>query len=144
MVWAILLHMLLHMALSYTNTARSVFLFKGCSTHQSAYSQCIFCCFLSLYLASNLLCMPSQHLQLVLQVFPLHVLLGQSHSHDIWKTKSSWLKRSFLQQQASLSAGHLDPEHSACKPSSGQGPHSLIICSIPLNHPGIVGWSSEI
>lgn len=36
---------------------------------------------------------------------------------------------------------HLNPSHWGNSPPLGKSPCSWIICSIPLNHPGIVGWS---
>ena len=64
-----------------------------------------------------------------------------SSKWDFWATKSGCVNGSQWQQQSVFPATHLNPSHWAFIPFSGHKPRSCMITSIPLNHPGIVGWS---
>ena len=64
-----------------------------------------------------------------------------SSSQDFCKIKSGCVNSSLWQQQSMQSGSHLNPSHWANSLSLGKSPHSWMICSIPLNYPGIIAWS---
>jgi len=64
-----------------------------------------------------------------------------SSSWDFCKIKSGCVNSSLQQQQSVQPGSHLNPSHWANSTPLGKSPHSWMICSIPLNHPGIIEWS---
>jgi len=65
-----------------------------------------------------------------------------SWSWNLWLTKSGCEKRSRRQQQSAHPGGQRKLEHYVMSLSAGHKPCSRMICSIPLNQPGMKGWSS--